>query len=65
MMESHQHVHLPSSLEKAKIQGLPHTAFYIPDFISHDEEQAILSKVGCETLWPSLSLLADSLGRHM
>jgi alkylated DNA repair protein alkB family protein 6 len=45
MMESHPHVHLPSSLEKAKIQGLPHTAFYIPDFISHDEEQAILSKI--------------------
>ncbi|KJZ74105.1 hypothetical protein HIM_06554 [Hirsutella minnesotensis 3608] len=36
---------LPSSLEYARIQGLPGTAYYIPDFISASEEQAILDKI--------------------
>lgn len=36
---------LPSSLEAAKITCLPATAYYIPNFISEDEERAILAKV--------------------
>lgn len=36
---------VPSSLEQARIPGLPPTAFYIPDFISQEEEQAILRRI--------------------
>lgn len=36
---------LPSSLEQAKVQKLPSSAFYIPDFISEDEERVILDKI--------------------
>jgi alkylated DNA repair protein alkB family protein 6 len=38
-------VSLPSSLEFARIDGLPSTAYYIPNFISVEEERFILSKV--------------------
>lgn len=49
-METQQEqIHLPSSLEQARIQRLPDAAFYIPNFISQEEEQAILSKVRCVT----------------
>ncbi|ODA80050.1 hypothetical protein RJ55_03008 [Drechmeria coniospora] len=36
---------LPPSLEQARIQGLPSTAYYIPNFISEEEEDSILAKV--------------------
>ncbi|POR33487.1 Alpha-ketoglutarate-dependent dioxygenase alkB-like protein 6 [Tolypocladium paradoxum] len=36
---------LPPSLEHARVQGLPSAAYYIPDFISEDEERLILSKI--------------------
>lgn len=36
---------LPSDLEQARIKGLPSTAYYIPNFISSEEEQLILDKV--------------------
>ncbi|KAH8910213.1 Alkbh6 protein [Coniochaeta sp. PMI_546] len=36
---------LPSSLEQAKVQNLPSSAFYIPDFLSAEEERVILDKV--------------------
>lgn len=36
---------MPSSLEQAKVQKLPSSAFYIPDFISEDEERVILDKI--------------------
>lgn len=36
---------LPSSLAQAKIASLPSTAYYIPNFISEDEERFILDKV--------------------
>lgn len=36
---------LPPSLEPAKIASLPPTAYYIPNFITEDEEQMILGKV--------------------
>ncbi|PNY26947.1 Alpha-ketoglutarate-dependent dioxygenase alkB-like protein 6 [Tolypocladium capitatum] len=36
---------LPPSLEHARVQGLPSAAYYIPDFISNDEERLILSKI--------------------
>ncbi|UNI14139.1 hypothetical protein JDV02_000804 [Purpureocillium takamizusanense] len=36
---------LPPSLEQARIPHLPSTAYYIPDFISEDEERFILGKI--------------------
>ncbi|SPJ79641.1 uncharacterized protein FTOL_08032 [Fusarium torulosum] len=36
---------LPSSLEHAKITTLPQTAYYIPNFITEEEEQMILDKI--------------------
>ena len=36
---------LPSSLEQAKVQSLPSSAYYIADFITEDEERAILDKI--------------------
>ena len=39
-------VSLPTSLEQAKISKLPSCAYYIPNFISGDEETVLLDKVG-------------------
>lgn len=36
---------LPSALEHARITDLPAAAFYIPNFITAEEEQVILHKV--------------------
>lgn len=36
---------LPASLEEFRISKLPSTAYYIPNFISEEEEQQILDKV--------------------
>lgn len=36
---------LPPSLEQAKVRSLPSSAFYIPDFISEDEERVFLDKI--------------------
>jgi alkylated DNA repair protein alkB family protein 6 len=36
---------LPSSLEAARIASLPSTAYYLPNFISEEEERLILDKV--------------------
>lgn len=36
---------LPRSLEAARVQGLPLAAYYIPDFITREEEDLILGKV--------------------
>ncbi|KAF4983341.1 hypothetical protein FZEAL_1233 [Fusarium zealandicum] len=38
-------ISLPPSLEHAKIDALPQTAYYIPNFISEEEEQMILNRV--------------------
>lgn len=38
-------INLPSSLEVSRINALPSAAYYIPNFISDEEEQAILNKV--------------------
>ncbi|KAK4114028.1 hypothetical protein N656DRAFT_796546 [Canariomyces notabilis] len=38
-------VNLPAKLEASRINALPPAAYYIADFISEDEEQAILHKV--------------------
>ncbi|KAB5558652.1 Alkbh6 protein [Coniochaeta sp. 2T2.1] len=38
-------VYLPSSLDLAKVQKLPSSAFYIPNFINEDEEKVILDKI--------------------
>ncbi|KAK3295966.1 uncharacterized protein B0H64DRAFT_417544 [Chaetomium fimeti] len=37
--------HLPTSLEPCRIDALPPAAYYIADFISEEEEEAILHKV--------------------
>lgn len=36
---------LPSSLEAAKITSLPPASYYVPNFISEEEERMILDKV--------------------
>ncbi|KAL6895972.1 hypothetical protein HDV57DRAFT_521160 [Trichoderma longibrachiatum] len=36
---------LPSSLEAARIASLPSTAYYLPNFISEEEERLILDKI--------------------
>jgi alkylated DNA repair protein alkB family protein 6 len=36
---------LPPSLHHARINTLPETAYYIPNFITEQEEQNILDKV--------------------
>ncbi|CEJ89483.1 hypothetical protein VHEMI05325 [[Torrubiella] hemipterigena] len=36
---------LPTSLEECRISKLPSTAYYIPNFISEEEEQQILEKI--------------------
>lgn len=36
---------LPESLEQARVQSLPSSAYYIADFISDEEEQLILDKI--------------------
>ncbi|GFP52226.1 alpha-ketoglutarate-dependent dioxygenase alkB homolog 6 [Trichoderma asperellum] len=46
---------LPSSLEAAKITSLPPTSYYVPNFISEEEERVILDKT-----WPS-DLVQDRL----
>ncbi|KAF5022053.1 hypothetical protein F66182_5899 [Fusarium sp. NRRL 66182] len=38
-------ISLPPSLEHARITTLPQTAYYIPNFISEEEEQMILDKI--------------------
>ncbi len=38
-------VFLPPSLEQVRIERLPSAAYYIANFISEDEEAAILQKV--------------------
>lgn len=44
-------IELPCSLDDAKIKSLPASAYYIPNFISLEEEQTILRKVG--SLFPA------------
>ncbi|CAH0052106.1 unnamed protein product [Clonostachys rhizophaga] len=44
-MDDQQDFQLPPSLEHARIADLPESAFYLPNFISKDEEQALLSKI--------------------
>ena len=39
-----------SSLEEARVQSLPSSAYYIADFITEEEEQILLSKVSPQTL---------------
>ncbi len=42
-------VNLPPSLESRRINALPAAAYYISDFISEEEEAAILHKVARHT----------------
>ncbi|KAF4468715.1 alkylated DNA repair alkB like 6 [Fusarium albosuccineum] len=43
--DAHHDFSLPPSLEHARITTLPQTAYYIPNFISEEEERVILDKV--------------------
>jgi hypothetical protein len=54
---------LPESLDHAKILALPNTAYYLPNFITEDEERAILEKVRA-TRTLSVSYLAASMPKH-
>lgn len=38
-------ISLPQSLEQARIHSLPSSAYYIPDFVSEEEERHILEKI--------------------
>ncbi|KAK7908303.1 hypothetical protein PG985_015606 [Apiospora marii] len=40
-----QGLSLPASLDDARIRGMPLAAYYIPNFLSVDEERAILNKI--------------------
>ncbi|ORY63414.1 uncharacterized protein BCR38DRAFT_410342 [Pseudomassariella vexata] len=44
-IEPASNISLPAALEDARITALPSAAYYIPDFISEGEEQAILQKI--------------------
>ncbi len=48
-MDSPRPVNLPPSLESRRINALPPAAYYISDFISEEEEAAILHKVARHT----------------
>ncbi len=39
------HVNLPTTLEEGRITSLPPVAYYIPNFLSKEEENTILQKV--------------------
>jgi len=41
-----QSLTMPVCLEDVRIKGIPQSAFYISDFISAEEEQVLLNKVG-------------------
>lgn len=45
MASTHPDIRLPSNLASCKISILPATSYYIPDFITEDEERIILDKV--------------------
>lgn len=51
---------LPSSLEGARVQRLPLAAYYIPDFITREEEELILGKVRCSRRTRSRKTLDDN-----
>jgi hypothetical protein len=36
---------MPAPLEAVRIKGLPDSAFYVSDFITEEEERALLNKV--------------------
>jgi hypothetical protein len=40
-------VRLPASLAEAAVSGLPDAAYYIPEFITEAEEEALLRKASC------------------
>jgi alkylated DNA repair protein alkB family protein 6 len=44
--EARQLIVMPASLEDVRIKRLPSRAYYIADFISEEEEQVLLNKVG-------------------
>jgi alkylated DNA repair protein alkB family protein 6 len=44
-MDSPHRINLPPSLEASRITTLPPAAYYIADFITEEEEEAILHKV--------------------
>ena len=40
-----QLIPMPASMEEVRIAGLPSSAYYVADFISKEEEKALLDKV--------------------
>jgi len=50
-------VSLPSCLERVRITGLPHSAYYIADFVTEEEEALLLQKIADapKSRWKQLS----------
>ncbi|KAG9257320.1 uncharacterized protein F5Z01DRAFT_679943 [Emericellopsis atlantica] len=44
-MAGHHDAELPRILEHARVSRLPNTAYYIPNFITEDEERLLLDKI--------------------
>jgi hypothetical protein len=51
---------MPWDLEAARITALPDDAFYIPNFISKEEEQILLQKVSLTISYLQLSAMYRS-----
>lgn len=49
---------LPSALAQAHVTRLPATAYYVPDFISEEEERILLDKASL------ITTCLDLLGRY-
>lgn len=57
-------ISLPVSLDHARITVLPQSAFYIPNFISEEEERMILEKVCASDLANGSPLILARLPRR-
>lgn len=53
-------IRLPASLQHARVSGLPPASFYIPDFISEEEEKLLLNKVHPRAAYPARMASTDT-----
>jgi hypothetical protein len=52
-------INLPTCLEGVKVNSMPSSAYYIADFISQSEEEAILQKVGVLSTALPLNMISN------